>query len=49
MVEKSLYILDDDNLSNFKDESFNRSKDFNINLILPRYIDYYNKIINDAN
>ena len=49
MVEKSLYILNDDNLSNFKDESFNRSKDFNINIILPRYIDYYNQIINDAN
>lgn len=45
MVEKSLYILNDDNLNNFKKASYMRSKDFNIDIVLPKYMEYYNKIL----
>jgi N-acetyl-alpha-D-glucosaminyl L-malate synthase BshA len=46
MAEKAILILqDDDVLNTFKENAFNRAKDFDLKKILPEYIDYYNEVI----
>ncbi|RDV17107.1 N-acetyl-alpha-D-glucosaminyl L-malate synthase BshA [Pontibacter diazotrophicus] len=46
MVEKALYILDDENLPRFKANALRRAKDFDVDKIVPLYEDFYQKIIN---
>jgi N-acetyl-alpha-D-glucosaminyl L-malate synthase BshA len=46
MASKSISILEHDNvLQQFKENAFKRAQDFDLKKILPIYIDYYNKII----
>ncbi|QCR24591.1 N-acetyl-alpha-D-glucosaminyl L-malate synthase BshA [Pontibacter sp. SGAir0037] len=47
MVKNALYILQDENLSRFKQNAFNRAKDFDINTIVPLYEQYYQRIIDE--
>ncbi|WP_162053720.1 N-acetyl-alpha-D-glucosaminyl L-malate synthase BshA [Pontibacter pamirensis] len=46
MVEKALYVLDDENLPRFKANALRRAKDFDVDKIVPLYEDFYQKIIN---
>ncbi|GAB3530610.1 N-acetyl-alpha-D-glucosaminyl L-malate synthase BshA [Pontibacter brevis] len=46
MVEKALYILDDENLPRFKANALRRAKEFDVNKIVPLYEDFYQKAIN---
>jgi N-acetyl-alpha-D-glucosaminyl L-malate synthase BshA len=45
MTQKSLFILDKNNLPRFKANALERAKEFDISKILPLYEDYYNKIL----
>jgi L-malate glycosyltransferase len=45
MKDKALLILDDKNLPTFKTNALARAKEFDISEILPLYISYYNKTI----
>jgi N-acetyl-alpha-D-glucosaminyl L-malate synthase BshA len=45
MKEKALYILDEKNLSTFKANALARAKEFDISEILPKYVAYYIKTI----
>jgi N-acetyl-alpha-D-glucosaminyl L-malate synthase BshA len=45
MVKNALFILKDENLSGFKKRALERAKEFDINKILPHYVDYYEKVI----
>lgn len=45
MKEKALYILDDKNLSTFKANALARAKEFDISEILPKYVAYYVRTI----
>lgn len=46
MAAKAISILEDDEVLNrFKENAFTRAQDFDLKKILPRYIDFYNKII----
>lgn len=45
MKEKALYILDDKNLSTFKANALARAKVFDISEILPKYVAYYIRTI----
>ncbi|MBX2964300.1 MAG: N-acetyl-alpha-D-glucosaminyl L-malate synthase BshA [Cyclobacteriaceae bacterium] len=45
MTRKALFILDKNNLPKFKENALNRAKEFDITRILPRYVEYYGKII----
>lgn len=45
MKEKALYILDEKNLSAFKANALARAKEFDISEILPKYVAYYIKTI----
>ncbi|MEP1956002.1 MAG: glycosyltransferase, partial [Algoriphagus sp.] len=45
MKEKALYILDDANLRGFKENALARAKEFDISMILPHYVAYYQKTI----
>ena len=46
MFEKAIKILDEKNLNNFKESAFNVANNYDINIILPKYIEFYKKIIN---
>ncbi|GAA4441937.1 N-acetyl-alpha-D-glucosaminyl L-malate synthase BshA [Pontibacter saemangeumensis] len=46
MVEKALYILDDENLPRFKANALQRATDFDVDKIVPIYEDFYQKTIN---
>lgn len=46
MVEKALYILDDENLPRFKANALQRAKMFDVEKIVPLYEDFYQKTIN---
>lgn len=46
MVEKALYILNDENLSRFKANALQRATDFDVNKIVPLYENFYQKTIN---
>lgn len=48
MKEKALYILDDANLPTFKANALARAKEFDITVILPLYVDYYQKTIENS-
>ncbi len=45
MSKNALFILDKNNLANFKSNALKRAMDFDIVKILPLYEDYYQKII----
>lgn len=46
MTEKSLHILADKNLENFKKAALEQAKKFDITNVLPLYENFYNKILN---
>ncbi|MFD3002072.1 N-acetyl-alpha-D-glucosaminyl L-malate synthase BshA [Pontibacter toksunensis] len=46
MVEKALYILNDENLPRFKANALRRATDFDVNKIVPLYENFYQKTIN---
>lgn len=48
MAEKSLKILDEGNLPEFKKNALSRAQDFEISKILPRYEGYYQEIIENS-
>ncbi len=48
MKEKALYILDDANLPTFKANALARAKEFDITEIMPLYVDYYQKTIENS-
>jgi len=45
MVKNALIILKDENLPNFKRNALERAKEFDINKILPMYVDFYEKVL----
>jgi N-acetyl-alpha-D-glucosaminyl L-malate synthase BshA len=46
MATKAIYILEDDaRLSEFKENALNRAKQFDLSLILPYYVNYYEEVI----
>jgi L-malate glycosyltransferase len=45
MKEKALYILNDANLPAFKANALARAQEFDITVILPLYVDYYQKTL----
>ena len=47
MVQNSLTILDDDNLPRFKAKALERAQDFDISKIVPKYEQFYQKIIDE--
>ncbi len=48
MTEKALHILKDENLPKFKANALARAKEFDITNILPKYVDFYNKVIKES-
>jgi N-acetyl-alpha-D-glucosaminyl L-malate synthase BshA len=48
MTRKSLYVLDKNNLPQFKQNALARAKQFDIAKILPLYENYYEKILERA-
>jgi L-malate glycosyltransferase len=46
MVRNSLYLLEDENLPIFKHNALERAKEFDIQVIMPKYEQFYQKIIN---
>lgn len=49
MTRKALFVLDKNNLPKFKENALNRAKEFDISRILPRYENYYGKVIEKTN
>lgn len=48
MAKKAISILSDDTvLKQFKENALIRAKDFDLKKILPMYVDYYNKVIQE--
>ena len=45
MVEKSIFILDKDHLSDFKRGALSRAKEFDLEKILPRYESFYQSVL----
>jgi N-acetyl-alpha-D-glucosaminyl L-malate synthase BshA len=45
MVKNALIILKDENLPTFKKNALERAKEFDIDTILPKYVEFYEKII----
>ncbi|MEO5980515.1 MAG: N-acetyl-alpha-D-glucosaminyl L-malate synthase BshA [Chryseolinea sp.] len=45
MTQKALFILDKNNLPNFKAAALQRAKEFDITRILPLYEEYYQKVM----
>lgn len=45
MVRNTLYILDEANLSRFKENALKQAKRFDVNVIVPYYENYYNDIL----
>ncbi|MBC8111416.1 MAG: N-acetyl-alpha-D-glucosaminyl L-malate synthase BshA [Verrucomicrobia bacterium] len=46
MVRNSLHLLEDENLPLFKHNALERAKEFDIQVIMPKYEQFYQKIIN---
>ncbi|WEK19786.1 MAG: N-acetyl-alpha-D-glucosaminyl L-malate synthase BshA [Candidatus Pedobacter colombiensis] len=50
MANKAIQILaNDEVLHKFKENAFARAQDFDLKKILPEYVNYYNKIIDESN
>ncbi|HSZ25096.1 MAG TPA: N-acetyl-alpha-D-glucosaminyl L-malate synthase BshA, partial [Cytophagaceae bacterium] len=47
MIKNALFILKDENLSEFKKNALKRAKEFEGEAILPQYIDYYEYCLNN--
>ena len=47
MTEKAVYILQEENLPEFKRNALLRAQDFDVANILPMYEDYYKKIVSE--
>ncbi|MEO5572005.1 MAG: N-acetyl-alpha-D-glucosaminyl L-malate synthase BshA [Bacteroidia bacterium] len=48
MAKNAIYILNDnERLATFKSAALNRAKEFDINVIMPLYENYYEKILNE--
>ncbi len=45
MVKNALYILDEANLQRFKENALKRAQEFSIEAIVPKYEEFYRKII----
>jgi glycosyltransferase involved in cell wall biosynthesis len=46
MAESSIYILEDEErLQTFKENALARAKEFDLSIILPKYENYYNEVI----
>jgi N-acetyl-alpha-D-glucosaminyl L-malate synthase BshA len=46
MAESAIYILEDEQrLQTFKENSLARAKEFDLSIILPKYENYYNEVI----
>ncbi len=45
MTKNALKILDKNNLDTFKSNALQRAKEFDVNVILPRYKEFYNKVL----
>jgi N-acetyl-alpha-D-glucosaminyl L-malate synthase BshA len=45
MTKNALYVLDKGHLPRFKENALKRAKEFDISRILPRYEEYYRKVI----
>ncbi|WP_316813681.1 N-acetyl-alpha-D-glucosaminyl L-malate synthase BshA [Pedobacter heparinus] len=49
MANKAIHILESDEvLKQFKENAFARAKDFDLKKILPDYVNYYNKVIEES-
>ncbi|MBB5438045.1 N-acetyl-alpha-D-glucosaminyl L-malate synthase BshA [Pedobacter sp. AK017] len=49
MANKAIYILESDEvLQQFKENAFARAQDFDLKKILPDYVNYYNKVIEES-
>ena len=47
MIKNAVYILNDENLAGFKKNALKRAKEFEGEVILPQYIDYYEYCLNN--
>jgi glycosyltransferase involved in cell wall biosynthesis len=46
MAKNSIYILEnDERLETFKENALKRAKEFDLEMILPQYIDFYKEVI----
>ncbi len=45
MVDKSIHVLDNENLQKFKEGALNRAKEFDIENILPKYEEFYQSVL----
>jgi glycosyltransferase involved in cell wall biosynthesis len=45
MAKNALFILQDENLPTFKKNALMRAKEFDIANIVPRYLEFYEKIL----
>lgn len=45
MAKNAIYILDDANLQTFRTNALNRAKEFDSKLIVPKYLAYYQEIL----
>lgn len=48
MTEKALHILDDANLATFKANALARAKEYDIDMVLPIYEDFYREVVAGA-
>ncbi|GAB3922543.1 N-acetyl-alpha-D-glucosaminyl L-malate synthase BshA [Mucilaginibacter myungsuensis] len=49
MAERAIYMLqDDDRLATFKENALARAKEFDLALILPKYEEYYRRVIEES-
>ena len=46
MSEKAIKVLDKKNLSGFKENALRIANNYDINIILPKYVQFYKKILN---
>lgn len=45
MVKNALFILQDENLPRFREKALQRAKEFDINMIVPQYEQYYEQVM----
>ena len=45
MVNKSIHVLDNKKLPRFKEEALKRAKEFDVNIILPKYENFYQSVL----
>ena len=45
MTEKALYVLDKDNLPQFKKNALSRAKEFDVHKVMPQYESYYEEVL----